>query len=42
MGGNVGKVANTGNTQQMGEQQQCGMCVVTDVKVVIASVANTR
>lgn len=41
MGGNVGKVANTGNTQQMGEQQ-CGMCVVTDVKVVIASVANTR
>lgn len=42
MGGNVGKVANTGNTQQMGEEEQRGKCVVTDVKGASVSVANTR
>lgn len=29
----MGEVANTGNTQQMGQEEQCGVCVVTDVRV---------
>lgn len=42
MGGDVGKVANTGNTQQMGKEEQCGVCVVADVKGVMVSTANKR
>lgn len=42
MGGDVGKVANTGNTQQMGKEEQRGVCVVADVKGVMVSTANKR